>query len=79
MPNLLGGDQLHPAYLSRKLSANEVLIGNWLYRIHINKKGSVTVDREHVDGSGEPVMPEFYPPGVTKKIQRLLKKRQTKK
>lgn len=31
MPNLVGGDQQHPAYMARKLEKNEELVGNVLY------------------------------------------------
>lgn len=48
MPNMLGGDQHHPAYDPRtRLASNEVLVGNDLYRVI---GGRVFVER--VDGSG---------------------------
>lgn len=31
MPNMVGGDQMHPAYMARKLEKHEEMVGNVLY------------------------------------------------
>jgi len=49
MPNIFGGDQMHPSYSPRKLKENEVLVDNVLYTIKIDKK-SIEIFCEKIDG-----------------------------
>lgn len=89
MPNMFGGDQLHPAYCPRKLEPNEVLVGNDLYTIKFEKDTFIRVDRENIDGrtlswSGflekdgsvpSYISTAYVPDTVRKRIKRLFAKR----
>ncbi|TSC82306.1 MAG: hypothetical protein G01um101420_470 [Parcubacteria group bacterium Gr01-1014_20] len=50
MPNILGGDSTHPAYMPRRLTSREVLIGDSLYSIVGNGR-KMRVSFENVNGS----------------------------
>ena len=70
MPNMFGGDQLHPAYRSRKLEQNEVLIEERLYTIQDD--GSVLF--EDLNGKSGVCWESDIPAKVRKKMALLKKK-----
>ncbi|MDE2188441.1 MAG: hypothetical protein KGJ35_01790 [Patescibacteria group bacterium] len=80
MPNMFGGDQMHPAYAPwsepKKKSPRRILIGNTFYEIKgSGKKMIVRVER--VDGSSSLFAgdDEYLPAQVKRKITLLRNKR----
>ena len=71
MPNIVGGDQMHPAYMPRKLAENEVLIKSILYTIIIEKKKVIEITYEGVDGNGGRISEENAPKRVKNRIKKL--------
>ena len=73
MPNVVGGDQFHPAYMPRDLAENEVLVGNDLYTIVDVDRD--TIDIEHVDGKGGHVPLSVVPKEVLDRLRKLKERR----
>lgn len=74
MPNIVGGDQQHPAYKPRKLKPNEALVGEDFYCIR-RVRGEVRVFCENVDGSSWDCLAtnKGLPPQVKRKVTILEK------
>jgi hypothetical protein len=77
MPNIVGGDQMHPAYGLGEVGPNEVLIGNRLYKIKGTGE-SLKVDFEDIDGNGGSCVLEHLPTEVKRKIRTLERKAKRK-
>ena len=76
MPNILGGDQHHPAYDPRTpIGENEILIGKNLYEIKILKGGEVEVWVQGIeDKNASLCLERLIPSEVKEKIEKLRKK-----
>ncbi|MFA7717680.1 MAG: hypothetical protein WC875_03110 [Candidatus Absconditabacterales bacterium] len=70
MPNIVGGDQFHPAYKPRQLEKNEVLVDSVLYTITI-KRNKVTITYEKVDGQSGYESEANAPRRVKNRIKKL--------
>jgi hypothetical protein len=71
MPNILGGDQFHPAYHPGvKLANNQVIIGDSLYTIVDSSKQGERVECEEVNGM-KVIIAAPYPKKVADKLKEL--------